>query len=196
MFALIQNGTVKQYPYSLHNIKLANPNTSFPSTISDASMAEYGAMRVFNVTPPELTDTQVLEEDTPVFSNEDQPRVHDPCPSSRRERALECHLFGFSEGLFKPPDFPALLALQHTGEVLGAEAGLSRPRHAREAYPPHRRVRLRSGCIVTLGVVGGVWGCRWRWGSRSRWRWGSHVGDGRLVSLAGVIERTRVPAPR
>lgn len=72
MFALIQNGTVKQYPYSLHNIKLANPNTSFPSTISDASMAEYGAMRVFNVTPPELNDTQVLEEDAPVFSNENQ----------------------------------------------------------------------------------------------------------------------------
>jgi len=72
MHALIENGTVKQYPYSLSDIKIANLNTSFPSTISDASMAEYGAMRVFNTTPPELTDTQVLEEDTPVFSNEDQ----------------------------------------------------------------------------------------------------------------------------
>jgi hypothetical protein len=72
MHALIENGTVKKYPYSLSDIKIANLNTSFPSTISDASMAEYGAMRVFNTTPPELTDTQVLEEDTPVFSNEDQ----------------------------------------------------------------------------------------------------------------------------
>ena len=72
MHALIENGTVKQYPYSLSDIKIANLNTSFPSTISDASMAEYGAIRVFNTTPPELTDTQVLEEDTPVFSNEDQ----------------------------------------------------------------------------------------------------------------------------
>jgi hypothetical protein len=72
MFALIQDGAVKQYPYSLYNIKLANPNTSFPSAVSDATMAEYGAMRVFNATQPVLTDTQVLEEDPPVFSNEDQ----------------------------------------------------------------------------------------------------------------------------
>jgi hypothetical protein len=72
MFALIQDGAVKQYPYSLYNIKLANPNTSFPSAVSDATMAEYGAMRVYFSTQPELTDTQVLEEDTPVFSNEDQ----------------------------------------------------------------------------------------------------------------------------
>jgi hypothetical protein len=72
MFAFIQGGAVKRYPYSLSDIKLANPNTSFPSAVSDATMAEYGAMRVYFSTPPELTDTQVLEEDTPVFSNEDQ----------------------------------------------------------------------------------------------------------------------------
>ena len=72
MFALIQDGVVKRYPYSLSDIKLANPNTSFPSTINDASMADYGAMRVYFSTRPELTDTQVLEEDTPVFSNQDQ----------------------------------------------------------------------------------------------------------------------------
>jgi hypothetical protein len=72
MFALIQDGAVKRYPYSLSDIKLANPNTSFPSVASDATMAEYGAMRVYFSTRPELTDTQVLEEDTPVFSNEDQ----------------------------------------------------------------------------------------------------------------------------
>jgi hypothetical protein len=72
MFALIQDGAVKRYPYSLSDIKLANPNTSFPSVASDATMAEYGAIRVYFSTRPELTDTQVLEEDTPVFSNEDQ----------------------------------------------------------------------------------------------------------------------------
>jgi hypothetical protein len=72
MFALIQDGAVKRYPYSLTDIKLANPNTSFPSVANDATMAEYGAMRVYFSTQPEFTDTQVLEEDTPVFSNEDQ----------------------------------------------------------------------------------------------------------------------------
>jgi hypothetical protein len=72
MFALIQDGAVKQYPYNFAQLKAANTNVSFPSSVSDATMAEYGAMRVFNATQPELTDTQVLEEDPPVFSNEDQ----------------------------------------------------------------------------------------------------------------------------
>jgi hypothetical protein len=72
MFALIQDGAVKQYPYNFAQLKAANTNVSFPSAVSDATMAEYGAMRVFNATQPVLTDTQVLEEDTPVFSNEDQ----------------------------------------------------------------------------------------------------------------------------
>lgn len=72
MFALIENGAVKQYPYSLNEIKRANLNTSFPSTISDETMAEYGALRVFFATQPQLTETQVLEQDSPVFSNEDQ----------------------------------------------------------------------------------------------------------------------------
>ena len=72
MFALIENGAVKKYPYSLYEIQRANLNTSFPSTVSDETMAEYGAMRVYFSTQPVLSDTQVLEEDPPVFSNEDQ----------------------------------------------------------------------------------------------------------------------------
>lgn len=67
MFAFIENGALKQYPYSLYEIKLANLNTSFPSTVSDETMAEYGAMRVYFATPPVLSDTQFLVEDTPVF---------------------------------------------------------------------------------------------------------------------------------
>jgi hypothetical protein len=67
MFALIENGAVKQYPYSISDVKSANPNTSFPDTVNDATMAEYGAMRVYFSTQPVLSDTQVPEEDTPVF---------------------------------------------------------------------------------------------------------------------------------
>jgi hypothetical protein len=72
MHALIENGTVKQYPYSTGDLKRANPQTSFPSQISDASLLEYGVHRVFFATQPEVTATQVLEEGTPVFSTEDQ----------------------------------------------------------------------------------------------------------------------------
>jgi hypothetical protein len=72
MYALIENGAVKQYPYSTGDLKRANPDTSFPSKISDASLLEYGIHRVFFATPPELTATQVLVEGTPVFSTENQ----------------------------------------------------------------------------------------------------------------------------
>ena len=72
MFALIENGAVKLYPYSLKEIRLANRNTSFPDTVSDATMAEYGAMRVYFSTQPELTDTQMSEEAAPVFDADAQ----------------------------------------------------------------------------------------------------------------------------
>jgi len=72
MHALIENGAVAQYPYSTGDLKRANPQTSFPSEISDASLLEYGVHRVFFATQPEVTATQVLEEGTPVFSTEDQ----------------------------------------------------------------------------------------------------------------------------
>ncbi|UOF80694.1 phage tail assembly chaperone protein [Caudoviricetes sp.] len=72
MFALIENGAVKQYPYSIGALKRSRPNTSFPHVVSDSVMAEFGALRVFFSTQPEVTATQVLEEATPVFSTEDQ----------------------------------------------------------------------------------------------------------------------------
>lgn len=72
MHALIENGAVVQYPYGLAQLKSANPLTSFPSQANDEMLASYGVQRVFNATPPEFTDTQVLEESTPVFSDENQ----------------------------------------------------------------------------------------------------------------------------
>jgi hypothetical protein len=67
MHALIENGAVAQYPYGLGQLKAAYPLTSFPAQANDEMLASYGVQRVFNATPPELTDTQVLEESTPVF---------------------------------------------------------------------------------------------------------------------------------
>lgn len=67
MFVLIENGAVKQYPYSVAELKRTRTNTSFPSIISDALMAENGALRVHFSTQPVLSITQVLEEDSPVF---------------------------------------------------------------------------------------------------------------------------------
>lgn len=72
MHALIENGAVKKYPYSIEQLKKANPATSFPKNSSDTLLASFGMQRVFFSTQPSLTDTQVLEEGSPVFSTEDQ----------------------------------------------------------------------------------------------------------------------------
>jgi len=69
MHALIENGAVKQYPYGLGQLKAANPLTSFPAQENDEMLASFGVQRVFFSTPPELTDTQVLEEGTPVMAD-------------------------------------------------------------------------------------------------------------------------------
>lgn len=68
MHALIENGAVAQYPYGIGQLKAANPLTSFPAQANDEMLASYGVQRVFFSTPPTITDTQVLEEGTPVFS--------------------------------------------------------------------------------------------------------------------------------
>jgi hypothetical protein len=70
MHALIENGAVKQYPYGLGQLKAANPLTSFPEQANDEMLASYNVQRVFNATTPQLTNTQVLEEGTPVFADD------------------------------------------------------------------------------------------------------------------------------
>ena len=72
MFALIEDGVVKQYPYNIYQLKMAHPNVSFPVDPSDATLQEFGIFRVFFATSPSVSNTQVLEEDPPVFSAEYQ----------------------------------------------------------------------------------------------------------------------------
>jgi hypothetical protein len=69
MHALIENGAVKQYPYGLGQLKADNPLTSFPAQATDEMLSSFGVERVFFATPPELTDTQVLVEGTPVIAD-------------------------------------------------------------------------------------------------------------------------------
>ncbi len=42
MFVKITNGSVDQYPYTVGDLRRDNPRTSFPKSIREATMAEYG----------------------------------------------------------------------------------------------------------------------------------------------------------
>ena len=67
MFALVKNGKVQKYPYSLAALKEDNPNTSFAKDITDADLQEFGVYRVYFSTPPSVSSKQQLQEDIPVF---------------------------------------------------------------------------------------------------------------------------------
>jgi hypothetical protein len=71
MHALIENGAVQRYPYSIEELKRLNPNVSFPVNGNDASLEAFNVFRVYFSTPPEnLPRTSVAEEGVPVYDAE------------------------------------------------------------------------------------------------------------------------------
>ena len=63
MHALIQNGAVAQYPYSLTDLIRANPQTMWPRMIGPELALSYGVHPVADATPPEFDPlTQALTE--------------------------------------------------------------------------------------------------------------------------------------
>lgn len=71
MYALIENGAVAKYPYTIADLRKDNPNTSFADTASNETLEEFGMYVVYNTTPPPYTNLQYLEEGTPVFNAQD-----------------------------------------------------------------------------------------------------------------------------
>lgn len=67
MYALIENGEVKQYPYGADVLRRDNPQTSFPKNPTDELLAEYNMYPVKQTVRPEHdTITQNLTEGTPM----------------------------------------------------------------------------------------------------------------------------------
>jgi len=65
MFVKVSNGVVEEYPYTLSHLKRDNPNTSFPSSMSDAILANYSLERVVFTQEPDIDHrTQTRKQDT------------------------------------------------------------------------------------------------------------------------------------
>ena len=61
MYVKVTNGTVDQYPYTIGNLRRDNPNTSFPKTISETTLSNYGIYPVeTEVEPTYNSRTQKL----------------------------------------------------------------------------------------------------------------------------------------
>lgn len=69
MHALIVNGAVSQYPYTIGMLRRDNPSTSFPKKPSDELLEDFGLFRVAKVDPPAYDHTKNITEGTPVLTN-------------------------------------------------------------------------------------------------------------------------------
>ena len=69
MYVKVTNGTVDQYPYTIGQFRRDNPNTSFPRTISDATLADYGVYPVSTADEPSYTarTQKLVQADNPVL---------------------------------------------------------------------------------------------------------------------------------
>lgn len=69
MFALVQDGALVRYPYTITDLRLANQNVSFAANVDDETLASFGMIRVITVDRPEIEAHQAIEEGQPVFSD-------------------------------------------------------------------------------------------------------------------------------
>ena len=63
-------GVIDEYPYSISKLKSDNPNTSFPSEISDSLLQSYKVYPVSNEARPEVSDDKrAVVDDAPSYAD-------------------------------------------------------------------------------------------------------------------------------
>ena len=72
MYVKVTNGAVNQFPYTIGQLRRDNPNTSFPKSIPEATLADYGVYSVVNSDFPDFNDKtqKVVAADVPVLTND------------------------------------------------------------------------------------------------------------------------------
>lgn len=70
MYVKINNALVEKYPYTIGDLKVDNPNTSFSSEIKNEVLSEFNVYPVQSVKPPNFNAiTQTLKEENPQYIN-------------------------------------------------------------------------------------------------------------------------------
>jgi hypothetical protein len=84
MYVKIENGNIVKYPYSINELKTDNKNVSFPTSITNDILEEYG---VFYVQPTNYIDdyTKTYIEGTPELSGSIYVQVWNITDSSEEE---------------------------------------------------------------------------------------------------------------
>lgn len=69
MYLKLKNNIIEKYPYTTAELIAENPGVSFPQSLSESLLAEYGVFPVEVVTSPTADHTQNLTEETPILVN-------------------------------------------------------------------------------------------------------------------------------
>lgn len=69
MYIKLNNNQIEKYPYQINQLYLDNPNTSFPSELTNSLLEEYNIFIVKETEAPTITYKQNLVEDTPINEN-------------------------------------------------------------------------------------------------------------------------------
>jgi hypothetical protein len=75
MYAKIENGQIKQYPYTNADIRKDNPRTSFCFPLDEETMNVFNIVSVSSTEPPLITYRQYLSEGTPEKQDDDWKQV-------------------------------------------------------------------------------------------------------------------------
>ena len=67
-YALVINGAVARYPYSLATLRADNPQVSFPRELDDAKLAEWGVLAVQPTAKPSYNEAKNIVEGTPALN--------------------------------------------------------------------------------------------------------------------------------
>lgn len=68
MYIKLKDSAVEKYPYSIQQLRLDNPNISFPSQISETTLAEYSVFPVQETTLPVVDHTKNIIEGNPTLT--------------------------------------------------------------------------------------------------------------------------------
>jgi len=132
MHALIVDGAVAKYPYTIGMLRKDNPNTSFPKRPSDELLAQWGMQPVSRTERPDVDHTKNVTEGTPVLQNGYWRQVWSVADASAAEIA------GHRPRLSAPK--PIALSLTRCSSSGSAEVQLNKNGWMR--WPPSRRATL------------------------------------------------------
>lgn len=87
MHALIIDGAVAKYPYTIGMLRKDNPNTSFPKRPSDELLAQWGMQVVAKTDRPDVDYKKNINEDTPVLVGDQWTQVWNVTDATAEEIA-------------------------------------------------------------------------------------------------------------